>query len=78
MEKIILQYAYVNETLYSRSFEQILLRCLGTEEAKKMISEIHEELCDAHQSSPKMAMKIKRMGYYWSSMVKDYIDHAKV
>ncbi|KAK4397145.1 hypothetical protein Sango_1551100 [Sesamum angolense] len=31
----------------------------------------------AHQSGPKLHFRIKRMGYYWPSMVKDCIDYAR-
>lgn len=75
--KRILRYAFVNDTLDRRSFEQMWLRCLGTYEASKVVTEVHEGLCGAHQSGPKMAIKIKRMGYYWPTIVKDCIDHAK-
>lgn len=36
--------------------------------AKKAMTEIHEGLCVAQQSGPKMRVMIKRLGYYWSSM----------
>jgi hypothetical protein len=31
-----------------------LLQCLGQEEAKKMMSEVHDGLCGAHQSAYRM------------------------
>ncbi|PKU59564.1 hypothetical protein MA16_Dca028568 [Dendrobium catenatum] len=72
-----LRYAFVNDTLYRRSFNQMWLRCLGPDESQKVLSEVHEGLCGAHQSGPKMKIKIKRMGYYWPRMILDCIDHAK-
>ena len=39
---------------------------------KKLIQE-----CGAHQSGPKLYHRIKRMGYYWPTMVKYCLDHAK-
>jgi Integrase core domain len=41
------------------------------------MKEIHSGLCRAHQSRPKMKLKIKRMGYYWPTMVADCEAHAK-
>jgi Integrase core domain/Integrase zinc binding domain len=41
------------------------------------MKEVHYGLCGAHQYGPKMRLKIKRMGYYWPTMVADYEDHAK-
>ncbi|KAL0439243.1 UNVERIFIED_CONTAM: hypothetical protein Slati_2407300 [Sesamum latifolium] len=41
------------------------------------MEETHSGVCDAHQSGPKLHFRIKRMGYYWPTMVKDCIDYAK-
>ncbi|KAI0524720.1 hypothetical protein KFK09_004103 [Dendrobium nobile] len=53
------------------------LRCLSKSEAQKIVEEVHAGLCRAHQSGPKMKMKIKRMGYYWSSMIDDCMKIAR-
>ncbi|XP_020700289.1 uncharacterized protein LOC110112413 [Dendrobium catenatum] len=49
------------------------LRCLNNEEACKVMGEVHEGLCGAHQSGPKMKVRIKRLGYYWPTMIRDYV-----
>ncbi|KAL0325007.1 UNVERIFIED_CONTAM: hypothetical protein Sradi_5070000 [Sesamum radiatum] len=41
------------------------------------MEEAHSGVCDAHQSGPKLHFRIKRMGYYWPTMVKDCIDYAR-
>jgi transposase InsO family protein len=41
------------------------------------MKDIHSGLCGAHQSGPRMKLKIKRMGYYWPTMVADCEAHAK-
>jgi Integrase core domain/Integrase zinc binding domain len=68
---------YLNDTLYRRSFDQLWLRCISYQEAEQVMKEVHSGLCGAHQSRPKMRLKIKRMGYYWPTMVADCEDHAK-
>ncbi|NAU72111.1 reverse transcriptase-like protein, partial [Klebsiella pneumoniae] len=55
-----MSYTLVNNTLYRRSYDQLWLRCLGKDEAHKIVTEVHAGLCGAHQSGPKMKMKIKR------------------
>jgi len=36
-------------------------------------------VCGAHQAGPKLANQIKRLGYYWPTMVQDAIKfHAKL
>ncbi|KAM1935762.1 hypothetical protein ACFX15_019768 [Malus domestica] len=71
------RFLYYKETLYRRSFEGVLLRCLGEEEANQAMEEAHSSVCGAHQSGPKLHFQLKRMGYYWPSMVKDCLEHAK-
>ena len=53
------------------------LRCLGEEEAKQALEEAHSGICDAHQSGPKLHYRIKRIGYYWPTMVQDSMECAK-
>jgi Integrase zinc binding domain len=77
LRKRVLRYAYVGNTLYRRSYDQLWLRCVSGPEAKQVMKEIHYGLYGAHQSRPKMKIKIKRMGYYWPAMVANCEDHAK-
>ncbi|XP_019157968.1 PREDICTED: uncharacterized protein LOC109154689 [Ipomoea nil] len=71
------RFIYYKETLYRRSFEGVFLRCLGKEEVLQAMQEAHSGVCGAHQSGPKLHFHIKRMGYYWPTMVKDCIDYAR-
>ncbi|KAM2332265.1 hypothetical protein ACFX1X_022845 [Malus domestica] len=47
------------------------------EEVNQAIEEAHSSVCGAHQSGPKLHFQLKRMGYYWPSMVNDCLEHAK-
>ncbi|XP_059288148.1 uncharacterized protein LOC132041451 [Lycium ferocissimum] len=71
------RFLYYKDTLYRRSFEGVLLRCLGEEEATQAMQEAHSGVCGSHQSGPKLHFHIKRMGYYWPTMVKDCLDYAR-
>ncbi|XP_020596670.1 uncharacterized protein LOC110036537 [Phalaenopsis equestris] len=77
IQKRALSFTIINDTLYRRSFEQMWLRCVGDDEAQKLMAEVHEGVCGSHQSGPKMKIKIKRLGYYWPMMTLDCIEHAK-
>ncbi|XP_009784278.1 uncharacterized protein LOC107783815 [Nicotiana tabacum] len=70
-------FLYYKDTLYRRSFEGVLLRCLGEDEATQAMREAHSGVCGSHQSRPKLHFHIKRMGYYWPTMVKDCLDYAR-
>ncbi|KAL6291692.1 hypothetical protein ACE6H2_009202 [Prunus campanulata] len=65
------RFLYLNDTLYKRSFDGILLRCLSKQEATTALLETHGGICGAHQSGPKLAAQLKRLGYYWPTMVQD-------
>ena len=71
------RFIYYKDTLFRRSFEGIFLRCLGEDEAIQAMEEAHLGICGAHQSGPKLHFRVKRMGYYWPTMVKDCMEHAK-
>ncbi|KAH6801009.1 hypothetical protein C2S52_001473 [Perilla frutescens var. hirtella] len=70
-------FIYFKGTLYRRSFDGVFLRCLGDEEAVKAMEKAHSGICGVHQSGPKLHFRIKRMGYYWPTMVKDCMDYAQ-
>ncbi|KAH6776184.1 hypothetical protein C2S52_013745 [Perilla frutescens var. hirtella] len=71
------RFIYFKGTLYMRSFDGVFLRCLGDKEAVKAMEETHSGICGAHKSGPQLHFRIKRMGYYWPTMVKDYMDYAQ-
>ena len=40
------------DILYKKSKDQILLRCVDADKAKKIVQEIHERVCGTHASEP--------------------------
>ncbi|KAL0349908.1 UNVERIFIED_CONTAM: Transposon Tf2-12 polyprotein [Sesamum radiatum] len=71
------RFIYYKGTLYRRSFDGLFLRCLSDNEKVQAMEEAHSGICGAHQSGPKLHFRIKRMGYYWLTMVKDCMDYAR-
>ncbi|XP_075109181.1 uncharacterized protein LOC142180972 [Nicotiana tabacum] len=71
------RFIFYKGILFCRSFEGLFLRCLDKEEAHQAMEEAHSGSCGAHQSSSKLHFHIKRMGYYWATMVKDCMHHSK-
>ena len=58
------KYVLLEDELYYRTLDGILLRCPSGDELKSLMGEIHEGLCGAHQSAFKMKWMIRRNGYY--------------
>ena len=48
------KYVLLEEELYYRTIDGVLLRCLSNDEARSLMGEIHEGVCGAHQSAFKM------------------------
>ena len=48
LKRRILSYTLMNDNLYRRSYDQLLLRCLSIEEAKQAMNEFHLGICGAH------------------------------
>ncbi|KAL4031315.1 hypothetical protein IC575_009591 [Cucumis melo] len=71
------RFIYYKDTLYRRSYEGLLLRCLGKEESTKALEEAHSGICGVHQSGPKLQYQLKRMDYYWPTMIHDSMHFAK-
>ena len=42
------KYVLLEDELYYRTIDGVLLRCLGDDEAKSLMGEIHEGMCGAH------------------------------
>jgi len=61
------KYVLLGEELYYRTIDGVLLKCLGDDEAKSLMGEIHE----GHQSAFKMKWMIRRNGYYWPTILED-------
>lgn len=50
---------------------------MGEDESLQAMQDLHSGLCRMHQSGPKLYLHIKKMGYYWKTMIKDCFDFAQ-
>jgi hypothetical protein len=41
------------------------------------MGEVHEGVYGTHQSAPKMKWLMRRVGFYWPSMIADYFQYYK-
>jgi hypothetical protein len=54
-----------------------LLKCLGSDQSKIAIGEVHEGICGTHQSAHKMKWLLHRVGFYWPIMLNDCFRYYK-
>jgi len=71
------KYVLLEEELYYRTIDGVFLKCLGDDESKSLMGEIHEGVCGAHQSAFKMKWMIRRNEYYWSTILEDCFKYFK-
>ena len=65
LRRLAMRFFLDGDILYKKSKDQMLLRCVDADEAKKIVHEIHEGVCGTHVSGHVMARQIMRAGYYW-------------
>ena len=71
------KYVLIDDELYYRTAEDLLLKCLDSDQAKVAMGEVHEGICGTHQSGPKMKWLIRRAGFYWPTMMSDCFKYYK-
>lgn len=71
------KYVLIEGRLYKRSATAPLLKCLGPDEAKQVLKEVHEGVCGDHQGGKILALKILRQGYYWPTLNQDSLEHVR-
>jgi hypothetical protein len=67
----------MSDELYRRTVNDVLLKCLGPDDAILAMSEVHEGICGTHQSAPKMKWLLRRFGFYWPNMIADCFKYYK-
>jgi hypothetical protein len=71
------KYVLMSNEHYYRTIDDILLKCLGPNDAILAIAEVHEGICGTHQSAPKMKWLLRRSGFYWPNMIADCFKFYK-
>eukprot|EP00253_Pinus_taeda_P023135 PITA_23135 len=65
------QYQLINDILFRKNYDYVLLRCLEKTEAEKVLQELHDGPAGGHYAGDATAHKILRTGYYWPTLFKD-------
>jgi hypothetical protein len=67
----------MSDELYRRIVNDVLLKCLGPDDAILAMAEVHEGICGTHQSALKMKWLLRRSGFYWPNMIADCFKYYK-
>ena len=77
LRRLAIKFFLDGDILYKRGKDQVLLRCVESGEARRILEEVHEGVCGTHASGHKMARQIMRAGYYWLTLERDNIEYAR-
>ena len=71
------KYVLLDDQLCYKTVNGVLLKCLNQEDDRVLMGKVHEGVCGAHQSTYKMKLIIRRLGYFWPTMLKDCFGYYK-
>ncbi|KAG7588683.1 Integrase catalytic core [Arabidopsis suecica] len=77
MRIVSAKFCLSKDALYKRGVSDPYLLCIFGPEVEIVVREVHEGLCGSHASGRAMGFKIKRMGYYWPTMITDCVKFAQ-
>ena len=64
LKRLATHYILHNMVLFKKGYDGDPLRCLGLEEAREMMKEVHLGECGEHQGKKKLYRCLLQMGYY--------------
>jgi hypothetical protein len=64
-----LKYVMLDNTLYHRTIDSVLLECLGLDQSRIAMGEVHEGIYATHQSTHKIKYLLHCVGFYWPTMI---------
>jgi len=76
LKTMAVNYIVVDGGLYRRSATRAFLTCVDQKEATTIMKETHNEDCGNHSGGRALALKIKKNGHYWPTMLADCEAYA--
>jgi hypothetical protein len=67
----VMKYVLIGNDMFYRILEGLLLKWLGPIEVNRLLQDVHEGACGTHQLAHKIKWFIRRLGYYWPTMLED-------
>jgi hypothetical protein len=67
----------IDNVIYRRAIDGLLLKCFGSDQSKVAMGKVHEGICGTHQSAHKMKWLLHRADFYWSTMLNDCFRYYK-
>jgi hypothetical protein len=71
IQRLALKFTLVEGELYCQTMDDLVLKCLDSDQAKVAMGKVHDGICGTYQSAPKMKWLLRRGGFYWPTMIAD-------
>eukprot|EP00253_Pinus_taeda_P019263 PITA_19263 len=71
------QYQLIDDVLFKRNYDSVLLRCLEKTKAEKVLQELHDGHAGGNYAGDDTTQKILRAGYYWPTLFKDSHSYVR-
>ena len=78
LRKLVTRYFLHEGILFKKGYDGDPLRCLGPEQAKEILKEVHSSDCGEHQGRKKLYKCILQMGYYWPTIKRKVAEFVKM
>jgi hypothetical protein len=72
-----LKFILDGDDWYRRTTDDLLLKCLGLDQARLAMAEVHEGICGTHQTAPKIKWLLRQACFYWPTMMAVYFRYYK-
>lgn len=70
-------FTIINDVIFRKNYDSILLRCLEKPEAQKVLQELHDGPAGGHFGADTTTHKIIHAGYYWPTLFKDAHEYVR-
>jgi hypothetical protein len=77
----VTQYQLINNVLFKKNYDLMLLRCLEKNEADKVLFYLHDGTAGGHFGGDTTAQNILPEGYHWTTLFKyshSYVQKCKI
>ena len=64
LRRLAMGFLLDGKVLYKKGKDQIVLRCVNSSEANRIVEEIHERVCKTHANGHRMVGQVMRADYY--------------
>jgi hypothetical protein len=77
VRRMAFKYVLMDNDLYRRTVDNLLLKCLNEDQARVAMGQVHEGICSTHQLAHKMKWLLRHVGFYWPMMINDCFRYYK-